>query len=59
VSYHLYVEIMGKYSNVILAGGDNVMITAAHQVSSQQSSVRPIQTGQPYEKPPALMGTAP
>jgi predicted ribosome quality control (RQC) complex YloA/Tae2 family protein len=59
VSYHLYVEIMGKYSNVILAGADNVMITAAHQVSSQQSSVRPIQTGQPYEKPPALMGTAP
>lgn len=59
VSYHLYVEIMGKYSNVILAGGDNVIITAAHQVSSQQSSVRPIQTGQPYEKPPALMGTAP
>jgi predicted ribosome quality control (RQC) complex YloA/Tae2 family protein len=50
---------MGKYSNVILAGADNVMITAAHQVSSQQSSVRPIQTGQPYEKPPALMGTAP
>ncbi|HEY9830946.1 MAG TPA: NFACT RNA binding domain-containing protein, partial [Stenomitos sp.] len=59
VSYHLYVEIMGKYSNVILAGGDNVIITAAHQVSAQQSSVRPIQTGQPYEKPPALMGTAP
>jgi predicted ribosome quality control (RQC) complex YloA/Tae2 family protein len=58
-SFHLYVEIMGKYSNVILTGADNLIITAAHQVSSHQSSVRPIQTGQPYEKPPALIGTTP
>jgi predicted ribosome quality control (RQC) complex YloA/Tae2 family protein len=58
-SFHLYVEIMGKYSNVILTAADNLIITAAHQVSSQQSSVRPIQTGQPYEKPPALIGTTP
>lgn len=58
-SFHLYVEIMGKYSNVILTGSDKVIITAAHQVSSQQSSVRPVQTGQPYEPPPALMGTSP
>jgi predicted ribosome quality control (RQC) complex YloA/Tae2 family protein len=58
-TFHLYVEIMGKYSNVILTSADNLIITAAHQVSSQQSSVRPIQTGQPYEKPPALIGTTP
>lgn len=58
-NFHLYVEIMGKYSNVILTSADNLIITAAHQVSSQQSSVRPIQTGQPYEKPPALIGTTP
>ncbi|HEY9728965.1 MAG TPA: NFACT RNA binding domain-containing protein [Chroococcales cyanobacterium] len=58
-SFHLYVEIMSRYSNVILTGADNLIITAAHQVSSQQSSVRPIQTGQPYESPPALTGTAP
>lgn len=57
--FHLYVEIMGKYSNVILAGADNLIITAAHQVSAQQSSVRPIQTGQPYERPPALTNTPP
>lgn len=57
--FHLYVEIMGKYSNVILTSADNLIITAAHQVSSQQSSVRPIQTGQPYEKPPTLLGTTP
>ncbi|HEY9638500.1 MAG TPA: NFACT RNA binding domain-containing protein [Coleofasciculaceae cyanobacterium] len=58
-SFHLYVEIMSKYSNVILTGADNLIITAAHQVSSQQSSVRPIQTGQPYEPPPTLTGTTP
>jgi predicted ribosome quality control (RQC) complex YloA/Tae2 family protein len=56
-SFHLYVEIMSKYSNVILTGADDLIITAAHQVSTQQSSVRPIQTGQPYERPPALTGT--
>jgi predicted ribosome quality control (RQC) complex YloA/Tae2 family protein len=52
--WHLYVEIMGKYSNVILTDADNLIVTAAHQVSSQQSRVRPIQTGQPYELPPSL-----
>lgn len=50
--YHLYVEIMGKYSNAILTDATNLIITAAHQVSQQQSSVRPIQTGQLYESPP-------
>lgn len=57
--WHLYVEIMGNYSNVILVNQDNVVITAAHQVSHQQSSVRPIQTGQPYETPPVLTQTIP
>ncbi|MDZ8242020.1 MAG: NFACT family protein [Nostoc sp. ChiQUE01a] len=57
--YHLYVEVMGKYSNVILTDASNIIITAAHQVSQQQSSVRPIQTGQPYETPPKLTGTIP
>ena len=57
--FHLYVEIMGKYSNVILTDANHLIITAAHQVSLQQSSVRPIQTGQPYEHPPALMANTP
>ncbi|MEH1873969.1 Rqc2 family fibronectin-binding protein [Nostoc sp.] len=56
---HVYAEIMGKYSNVILTDANNIIITAAHQVSQQQSSVRPIQTGQPYETPPKLTGTVP
>ncbi|MEL6350697.1 MAG: NFACT RNA binding domain-containing protein [Cyanobacteria bacterium J06627_28] len=57
--WHVYVEVMGKYSNVILTAADNQIVTAAHQVSSQQSSVRPIQTGKPYEHPPAIRGKLP
>ena len=57
--WHLYVEIMGKYSNVILANAQNQIVTAAHQVSDQQSRVRPIQTGDPYVLPPAMMNTLP
>ncbi|MDX2099570.1 MAG: NFACT RNA binding domain-containing protein [Leptolyngbyaceae cyanobacterium bins.59] len=59
ILWHLYLELMGKYSNVILANADNQIVTAAHQVSSQQSSVRPIQTGQPYDPPPALTDAIP
>lgn len=59
VLWHLYVEIMGKRSNVILTNQDNQIVTAAHQVSEQQSSVRPILTGQPYELPPALTDPVP
>lgn len=57
--WHLYIEVMGKYSNVILTNQDDQIVTAAHQVSAQQSSVRPILTGQPYEIPPALTDPAP
>lgn len=57
--WHLYVEIMGNYSNVILTNQDKMIVTAAHQVSNQQSSVRPIQTGQPYEVPPILTSAIP
>ncbi|OKH24766.1 hypothetical protein NIES593_05965 [Hydrococcus rivularis NIES-593] len=57
--WHLYVEIMGKYSNVILTDANKEIVTAAHQVTASQSSVRTIQTGQPYELPPALAGNLP
>ena len=59
VLWHLYVEIIGKYSNVILTNAANQIVTAAHQVSAQQSSVRPIQTGQIYEMPPRMLTTPP
>ncbi|NJO40396.1 MAG: fibronectin/fibrinogen-binding protein [Cyanobacteria bacterium RU_5_0] len=57
--WHLYVEIMGKYSNIILTNQTNQVVTAAHQVSHQQSSVRTIQTGQPYDIPPTLTDPIP
>ncbi|MEO0885004.1 MAG: NFACT RNA binding domain-containing protein [Cyanobacteria bacterium J06648_10] len=57
--WHLYVEVMGKYSNVILTTADQQIVTAAHQVSEQQSSVRPIQTGRTYAHPPAIRGKLP
>ncbi|NJM99440.1 MAG: hypothetical protein HC800_21915, partial [Phormidesmis sp. RL_2_1] len=57
--WHLYVEIMGKYSNVILTTAADQIVTAAHQVSEQQSSLRPIQTGKPYVHPPAIRGPLP
>ncbi|AFY73441.1 putative RNA-binding protein, snRNP like protein [Synechococcus sp. PCC 7502] len=59
IQAHLYIEIMGKYSNVILVNGDGDIVTASHQVSSKQSRVRPIQTGDRYELPPALVEDIP
>jgi predicted ribosome quality control (RQC) complex YloA/Tae2 family protein len=57
--WHLFVEIMGKYSNAILTTADRTIVTAAHQVSANQSRVRLIQTGKPYELPPQLTGPTP
>lgn len=57
--YHVYVEIMGKYSNVILTNHQNEIITVAHQVSQNQSSLRPLLTGQQYQTPPTQTLTLP
>jgi predicted ribosome quality control (RQC) complex YloA/Tae2 family protein len=59
VLWHLYLEVMGKYSNAILVNGAGEIVTAAHQVSDKQSRVRPIQTGDQYTLPPALWETIP
>jgi predicted ribosome quality control (RQC) complex YloA/Tae2 family protein len=59
VLWHLYVEIMGKYSNAILVNRHNEIVTAAHQVTPKQSRIRPILTGTSYEPPPGLTETAP
>lgn len=58
-TWHLYVEIMGKHSNVMLTNADQQIVTTAQQISGDRSTVRPVQTGQPYEFPPALTKTAP
>jgi predicted ribosome quality control (RQC) complex YloA/Tae2 family protein len=57
--WHLYVEIMGKYSNVILTEANQQIVTCARQINERQSSLRTVQTGQPYEPPPALAGSIP
>ncbi len=57
--YYLYVEPIGKYSNLTLTDADNLIITTAHQVNSKQSSVRTIETGRPYEAPPSLTDPMP
>lgn len=57
--YHVYVEIMGKYSNVVLTTARNEIISTAHQVNQQQSSVRTVLTGQGYEPPPSMTNTIP
>lgn len=57
--WHLYVEIMGKYSNVLLTNDRLEIVTAAHQVNEMQSSVRTIRTGGQYRPPPAIVGTLP
>lgn len=57
--WHLYVEIMGKYSNVILTDGQQNIVTVAQQINAKKSSFRTIQTGQKYQIPPALTKNIP
>ena len=57
--WHLYLEIMGKYSNVILTDAQNQIITVAHQVTAAKSSLRTVETGQFYQLPPPLTGSFP
>lgn len=59
IQWHLYVEIMGKYSNVILVNATGEIVAAAHQVNAQQSRLRPILTGAPYALPPPLTAPIP
>ncbi len=48
----LAVEIMGRYSNIILIGEDGIVIDAIKRVDPAMSSVRPILPGIRYEAPP-------
>jgi predicted ribosome quality control (RQC) complex YloA/Tae2 family protein len=57
--YHLYVEIMGKYSNVILTNAEQQIITVARQITANQSSLRTVETSQIYQLPPPLTGKSP
>ena len=56
---HLYVEIMGKYSNVILTNADQQIITVARQITADKSSLRTVETRQAYQLPPPQKGKVP
>ncbi len=51
---HLYLEVMGKYSNAILVDEAGIILASGHGVSERQSRVRPVQPGLVYEAPPPL-----
>ena len=57
--YHLFVEIMGKYSNVILTNSEQQIITVAKQITADKSSLRTVETSQFYQLPPSLTGDTP
>jgi len=57
--YHLFVEIMGKYSNIILTNANQQIITVAKQITSAKSSLRTVETSQLYQLPPPLTGKTP
>ena len=59
IEWHVYLEVMGQYSNAILVNDAGEIVTAAHQVSSAQSTLRPIQTGDRYTLPPKSLLPAP
>ena len=53
VTRYLIVEIMGKYSNLLLADENKKIITALHLVDFSTSRLRQILPGMTYELPPA------
>lgn len=49
---HIYAEIMGKYSNIILTDQDDKILGATRIVDFSQSVMRQILPGMKYELPP-------
>jgi predicted ribosome quality control (RQC) complex YloA/Tae2 family protein len=49
---HLYVEIMGRHSNLILVDDAGVIMESVKRVTPSMSRVRPIQPRRPYVPPP-------
>lgn len=50
--FTLYIEIMGKHSNIILTKPNNVIIDALKRINPSMSTVRIIQPGFTYDYPP-------
>lgn len=53
VYFSLVIEIMGRYSNVILVDGSSVIVDALHRVDEGKSHVRAVLPGRKYTPPPA------
>lgn len=53
VEYRLIIEIMGKYSNIILVDKNNKIIECVKRIDEQKSSVREILPGLTYHLPPS------
>ena len=53
VEYRLIIEIMGKYSNIILVDKKNKIIDCVKKIDESKSSVREILPGLTYRLPPA------
>lgn len=54
VKYHIYIEIMGKHSNVVIAHDNNKIIDCLKRVSPSMNSQRILQPGATYQFPPML-----
>lgn len=56
LGYHvqktLYLELMGRHSNLTLVGGDGTIIDAIRHVNSEMSRVRTVLPGGKYQLPP-------
>ena len=57
--YYLVVEIMGKYSNIVLCNENHKVIDAINRVSTVMSSKREIEPGLIYESPPVFDRVSP
>lgn len=53
VHFSLVVEIMGRYSNVILLDQNGIIVDALKRVDEEKSQVRVILPGEKYVSPPA------
>jgi len=59
IEKELLVEIMGRYSNILLLDRTGKVITLGKKIKESQSRLRPIGTGDLYTSPPPLKGLVP
>lgn len=52
VGFRLIIEIMGRYSNIILVNDDGIIVECVKRIDALKSSVREVLPGLKYELPP-------